>query len=138
MADDSKKIVGRAPSVDVRRVGSPEPADVDLAGRAIRFPLSEYPDQEWRRHFGRWGGLRKYFAQIRFEEDGLLLFLGGSAPSVEPALDEVEQAIAKANESRRAESIRSEERTKLFRRKRAKEDAKIENALQAWTQKHPA
>lgn len=140
MDDDSSGMMAKAPSTNVHLVGDPSPADTDLAGRAIRFPLSEYPDSEWRRHFGGWDGLRDYFARIRFEKDGMLLFLvgGTSSGAIEPALDEVEQAIAKANDSRREEATQGVEKSRLLRRKQETETAQIEDALQAWTRKRTA
>jgi hypothetical protein len=127
-----------AATTDVRRNGDPEPVETDLVGRAIRFPLSENPDQQWRRHFGGWDALRKYFARIRFENDALVLFLGSSndAAAVEPGLDAVEQAISSANESRQAEVHAGEESVTRLRKERASESARIEQALNSWSEKH--
>lgn len=138
MGNESKITI--APSTAVHRVGDPTPAKTDLAGRAIQFPLSEAPDQEWRSHFGAWDRLGKYFAQIRFEGDMLLLFLGGSSTegAIESGLDEVQHAIAKANESRQAEVEHDCEQAERATEQRAMESERVERALQTWSGKQTA
>ncbi len=138
--DESETMIDQALSTDVRRRGEPVPIETGAPGPAIRFPLNEMPDRDWRKQFGSWGGLRDHFAQIRFDDNDLLLFFkkGSSASAIEPALDEVEHAIAHANDHHRAEVARSRERSKEFGRKQAEESVQIEHALDAWTQKRTA
>lgn len=139
MADEQAKSI-EAPTTDVRRNGDPKPVDTEFVGRAIRFPLNEHPDPQWRQHFGSWEALQKYFARIRFENDGLLLFLGSSAgaSAIEPGLDAVEQAISSANATRQEEVRAGEERAARLRGERESEKAEIEQALASWNQKRIA
>jgi len=138
--EGSKASIPQAPSTNVRRSGDPTPAETDLAGLAIRFPLNETPDPRWRNFFGGAGRLGDYFAQIRFEDDALVLFLGASNPDlmIKPALDAVQQAIDEANSSRLAEIEHTRMEEEHRSRKRDESEAQVERELREWSQERTA
>jgi hypothetical protein len=138
--EESKAAIPEAPSTNVHRAGDPTPAETDLAGLAIRFPLNETPDPRWRNLFGGVARLGDYFAQIRFEDDALVLFLGGGSSDqmIKAALDEVQQAIDEANDSRLAEVKRTHEEEERRNREHAESDAEVKRALQEWSQERAA
>lgn len=140
MSEESRASIPEAPSTNVHRAGDPTPTQTDLAGLAIRFPLSETPDPRWRNLFGGVARLGDYFAQIRFEDDALVLFFGAgsSDQAIKSGLDEVQQAIDEANDSRLAEVERARGEEERVDREREESEANVRRALQEWSQGHAA